>query len=353
MNAIEEIERQLRDSVAARKPSSAGSAAETPATTPDAHSSRTPPWAARRRPMQFAALLLATAGVVLVLGLTTSGPASGPAPAVAAVLERLARIAATGPSLVPGPRQYLYVDSMSSYPSIAVAGGREKACVSYAVDHRQVWIAANGSGLLRETTGPNTYTSPSDRALCLSMTSQASSAGGTSNLWFAARCFALGPTNDMQALSTNPRTLLQQMRRIDGGPPGRAEDFVHVGDFLRGTDASPALRAALYRAAALIPGVQLLGLVRDHIGRLGLGVALTNGHVRNELIFDPRTAALLGEQSTGKAPGSNSWAVYLRSRLVNRVRYPSPVALTPPCDNGAGYAHSVPGGTVITGHPTK
>ena len=63
-------------------------------------------------------------------------------------------------------------------------------------------------------------------------------AGGTSNLWFAARCFSLGPTNDLQSLSTNPRVLLRQMRRIDGGPDNPAEDFVHIGDFLRETDAS-------------------------------------------------------------------------------------------------------------------
>jgi hypothetical protein len=81
---------------------------------------------------------------------------------------------------------------------------------------------------------------------------------GTSNLWFAPRCFSIGPNDDVNALSTDPRKLFVQMRRADGGPRSAGEDFVHVGDFLLETDARPALRAALYRAAAPIPGVQPL-----------------------------------------------------------------------------------------------
>jgi hypothetical protein len=152
----------------------------------------------------------------------------------------------------------------------------------------------------------------------------------------------------MQALSTNPRTLLQQMRRIDGGPPGPAEDFVHVGDFLRETDASPAVRAALYRAAALIPGVKLLGMVRDHLHRRGLGVAYDSHGVRHELIFNSRTSALMGEEDTGP-PGSESWAVYLTSRVVDRLPQRPPVRLSPPCVNGGGYATHTSRGDVMTG----
>jgi hypothetical protein len=110
-----------------------------------------------------------------------------------------------------------------------------------------------------------------------------------------------------------------------------------------------APRAALYRVAALIPGVQLLGIVRDHSGRRGLGVAFTSHGFVNELIFNPRTAALLGERGIGKAPGSSSWAVYIDSRVVARVPYPSPRPLTPACHHDAGHVRNVPGGVVVTG----
>ena len=81
----------------------------------------------------------------------------------------------------------------------------------------------------------------------------------------------------VNALSTDPGTLLVQMRRADGGPRSAGEDFVHVGDFLRETDARPALRAALYRATALIPGVRLLG---------------TSATISAEVASAPRTATM-------------------------------------------------------------
>ncbi len=285
--------------------------------------------------------LLTAALAIAVLAVWPFGSGGGPSvsPALAATLHQLARIAAGGPSLVPQAGQYLYVASTGSGQSDAIAGGKE--CVTYAPELRQVWIGANGSGLLREGFGPATFTSASDRALCAAMPKGAISPPGTSNLWFAPRCFSLGPGNDVNALSTDPHALLLQMRRIDGGPRSAGEDFVHVGDFLRETDARPALRAALYRAAALIPGVRLLGNVRDHLGRDGLGVAYRN----HELIFDPRTAALMGEQTIG----GPDWTVYVASRVVNRLPRRSPRPLTPPCVNYGGSITHTPAGDVQTG----
>lgn len=348
MNALEQIERQLTESVAARTHDDTPGVLGKTLTARHARAAMARPPLLRRRPVQFA--LAGVLGVVLlVVGLTSFGGEPGATPAAAAALERLARIVAAGPSLVPGPGQYLYVRSVNDYPAFSQGGRGQMPCVSAAVDHRQVWIAADGSGLLRESTGPATFTSAADQARCQALSHTSESAGAASNLWFAAGCFQLGPTNDMDSLSTDPGTLLAQMRTIDGGADTPAEDFVHVGDFLRETDASPALRAALYRAAALIPGVELLGTVQDHLGRQGLGVALTTDGVRHELIFNSQTAALMGEQSTGSTPGSNSWAVYLDSSLVENQPYPSPLPLDPPCNHAAGYTHDVPGGTVETG----
>lgn len=350
MNALEEIERQLRVSVAART-------SQTDALAADHQPSA---WPLRLRRLsngrggitKLAAVAATIAAVAVAAALVPLGSTSGPTPAVAAVLEQLARIAAKGPSLVPGPGQYLYTRSEGQ--SSAFGGsGRSKECVTYSTGQRQLWVGANGAGLLREHAGPNSFTSASDRAICASKRMTRDTGIGTSNLWFAADCFQLGPARDMSALSTDPRTLLRQMRRIDGGPRTAAEDFVHIGDFLRETDASPALRAALYRAAALIPGVRLLGHVRDHIGRPGLGVMMVVHHIRNELIFDRRTAALLGEQTVWTTPRTTDWTVYLKSAVVNRVPYPSPVPLTPPCHGGMGYAHRVAGGTTMTGRPIK
>jgi hypothetical protein len=298
----------------------------------------------RLRVMAIAATAVAAAVIVLsVFG--WSGSPAGPSPAAAAVLDRLARLIAAQP-LTPQPGQYLYVESRSEYPSF---GGN---CETLAVDHRQIWIGTDGSGLIRQTTGPEQFSSPADQAACLQANPKMQlGGGGTSNDWFAPQCLELGPTHNWNSLSSDPHVLLQQMRQIDGGPATAGEDFVHIGDFLRETDAPPAVRASLYQAAALIPGIELLGTVRDHEGRAGLGIAYpaqgpyaSNGG-SSELIFDPHTGELLGEQGTGP----RYWAVYLSEKVVNGLPGTPPAPLTPPCVKGGGTVKTFPSGSVTTG----
>jgi hypothetical protein len=286
---------------------------------------------------------LVLAGCFVAIELLGSGTGTGPSPALAATLGRLARIAANGPSLVPGPGQYLYVDSDQHYSATASNGGA--GCVTYALDHRQVWIAADGSGLMQDTIGQSTYTSVSDREVCAKMHLLADGVPGTSRTWFAGGCFEISPVADMQSLSTNPRRLLGEI----GGSSSPGAAFEEIGDLLRETDASPSLRAALYRAAALIPGVHLLGTVRDHIGRTGLGVTHEDHGITDELIFNARTSALVGEQQSGQGPGTDGWAAYITSRVVSGLPRQSPLPLTPPCVGGAGVAKHTPEGTVDVG----
>ena len=114
-------------------------------------------------------------------------------------------------------------------------------------------------------------------------------------------------------------------RTIVGGPPGDAETFTLVGDLLRETYASPAVRAALYEVAADLPGVELVGNVRDASGRPGIAVAYDHDGARNELIFDPETAVMLGESTVVTDAGAMglpvgtvvSSAVYLASGVVD------------------------------------
>jgi hypothetical protein len=141
------------------------------------------------------------------------------------------------------------------------------------------------------------------------------------------------------------------MRQIDGGPRTPAEDFVHIGDFLRETDAPPAIRAAIYRAAALIPGIRLLGWVRNYSGQFGLGIAYSHNGLTSKLIFNHRTGELLGEQVTDRRGRFSSWAAYLGERVVNRLPAASPLPLVPPCVRTAGIVHHTPKGDVMTGLP--
>jgi hypothetical protein len=112
---------------------------------------------------------------------------------------------------------------------------------------------------------------------------------------------------DLSNLPTNPGTLLAGVEARTVGssfdaPAGAAGTFEIIGDLLRETDASPRLRAALYQAAAQMPGVTLIGTVTDAAGRSGTAVAYASGGEQNELIFDPTTSVLLGEATVVTDP---------------------------------------------------
>ncbi|HEY2355564.1 MAG TPA: CU044_5270 family protein [Gaiellaceae bacterium] len=312
----------------------------------------------RRRPRFRVLALGATAVAAAVIGvslLALGNSPVGPRSAAAATLNRLAvRIAAQ--PLTPQTGQYLYVDSKNDYSAF------DGDCQTFRIDHRQIWIGADGSGLIRDTEGPEQYTSAADRSACLRQKGpHALRSAHTSDDWFAPQCLSLKPSNrfEWNDLSTDPQTLLQQMRQLDGGPSTPGEDFQHIGDFLRETDAPPAVRATLYQAAALIPGIELLGTVRDHDGRTGLGIAFPSegpfvtpgSSVKSELIFDPQTGELLAEQVTGALDAA--WAAYQPEQVVDQLPDNPPAPLTPPCDaRGGGTVHDVPGGTLSNGAPS-
>ena len=101
---------------------------------------------------------------------------------------------------------------------------------------------------------------------------------------------------------------------------------MQVGDLLRESDAPPALRSALFQVAAGIPGVKVLENVTDHAGRSGVGVMYSVRHRPGyaELIFDPKTSALLAEQTVTvnirtKTSTVTSWTVYLSSGVVDSI----------------------------------
>jgi hypothetical protein len=240
----------------------------------------------------------------------------------------------------PGPGQYLYVDSENAYTdsSFDQAPNGQGSYTVLVPQHRQFWIGPDGSGRLFETFGQPTFLSAQDHADWV--------AAGSPTIDDAPSDASFGPGRlsfrDLSNLPTDPSALaaLLTARKIEGGPTGPAEDFVQIGDLLRETDASPALRSALYQVAAGLSGVVDLGTVVDHAGRRGIGLADVSHGSQSELIFDPTTSALLGEQDTVVGPGPREpvgtvvgWATYLQSAVVDSTTSTGPngptVALAP------------------------
>jgi hypothetical protein len=139
---------------------------------------------------------------------------------------------------------------------------------------------------------------------------------------------------DLSALPTDTAamTALVRERASKTARPLDVQMFVVVGDLLKETGAAPEVRAALYRVAAGIPGVELIGNVRDRAGRQGVAVARTiyhfTGTQRDTLIFDPTTATLLGTEMVRtpwlygvatKEPTMVSYVVYLESEVIEQL----------------------------------
>jgi hypothetical protein len=339
MNDLELI-RQFRDEVP--EPDARARRAAFAAMFEAEHSTQRQPRAAfparRRWPAVAAAM---SAAVILALAVPVLLPSGhrGSAPAASAtqVLLRAAQVAARqeqGGS--PGPGQYVYTKSDNAYMNYWAEG------FSVLMPQvREIWIGTDGSGRILETNGTPTFLSDQDHAAWESSGSPDLGGEKTSDETFEPSgppAPSPGSTaeaggglyyQDLSTLPTDPAELRAKIesREIESGPPGDAETFTIIGDLLRETYAPPALRAALYQAAAGLSGVELVGETKDPEGRDGVGVAYTSAGIRHELIFDPNTSALLGEQDVVVDPAPTGlhvdagtvvgWAAYLSSGIVD------------------------------------
>jgi hypothetical protein len=280
----------------------------------------------RRPTRRWAPRVAAVVGAVVITGavgvIIRPGSAGGPASAAAAELHQLAVVAADQPATAPpAPGQYMYTYSEEAYTSTTVESSGKTYTVSVP-ETRQIWIGTDGSGRLLESFGQAVFLSAQDRADWVAAGSP-SLQQGSSDETFGPGGLSDGPVN-LATLPTDPTALavLFSTGKVEGGPPGPAEEFTQIGDLLRETDASPALRAALYQVAAGLPGVELLGHVTDHSGRSGVGIAYVSGGTQHELIFNPGTSALMGEEDTAvDAPTTASTSKYAAGTLVDWVVY--------------------------------
>jgi hypothetical protein len=94
----------------------------------------------------------------------------------------------------------------------------------------------------------------------------------------------------------------------------------------------PALTAELYRVLGNIPGVTVDRHAADIAGRHGIGfrIALPDGQGAgfDELILDPRTYALMGQQATaGPAAGAKAGQVIGGVAIVKSALVSGPGAM--------------------------
>ncbi|ARX85527.1 MULTISPECIES: CU044_5270 family protein [Streptomyces] len=105
-----------------------------------------------------------------------------------------------------------------------------------------------------------------------------------------------GNYRNLEKLPTDPVNMFDWLNKV-ADRDSNGKPFVVVGDITREALMPPEQAAALYLAAAKIPGVKLDDDAVDAAGRHGVAIAHEDDGERTELIFDKKTKAYLGERT--------------------------------------------------------
>ena len=223
------------------------------------------------------------------------GPAGPTGPIVrrsaARLLSQVAGAAAVHTPVVANNRQFAYIESQVSF-------GSDGAPAPAQTHERQIWLPVAdwcAGGLLIEHGQRTSLKFPSSGV-------SYSPGNGAPATPVREKCPDPGSLGDptyrlFQSLPTDPRVLLHRIRQLNHG--GRSPDavaFGAIGDLIRESVMPPRVAAALYRAAALIPGTVVISVATDAIGRPGVAVSLSVRGDQQEWIFDRHTLLLLGER---------------------------------------------------------
>jgi hypothetical protein len=287
---------------------------------------RVPRW---RRGRWIAAAGAVAAGLVAA-GVLVVAPFTGGSKPVAAapVLSRAADAVTTRPDDPVEPGQYRYVQTtLQSVSRVTAAGhpnlawrttSRTRLWVPY--DETDTWTreyrTVSGPRWLQGTArearsnplyGQSGEPAPTARARCGDFAAAAPAPTGR-------YCPGAGdwkqPTPHwLDTLPRDPHRLLAVLTADTGGEPGaeRAGDALQRAWLLLGSGLAPAdLRAALYRALALLPELRVTERVANLDGRRGTALGVDDGRLRRDLVIDPRTGRYLGQRLVLSAPDAGS-----------------------------------------------
>lgn len=244
------------------------------------------------------AALAATAAAVLVLTTRSTPPATA-----AEVLRAVAAVAQDRAAPVPREDQYFYVRSRTTNLSMFAGADPDHEHAVTVVDaEREIWSSLARPGRVITKTIDRRPLTLADADRKQGPDVEAAEGDAETAPIGAQRHYLIGGEKlsraDLLAFPTDPRTVYERMRAHigQGGHSPEGQVFDAIATALREQPAPPALRAALYGALALTPGVTLAGTVTDRAGRRGTAVAFTEVGTRTELILDPETSELLGER---------------------------------------------------------
>jgi hypothetical protein len=277
-------------------------------------------WPSPAWPPSARTLLATAAAVALVAGLSftaadrlsahpgaPSKPTASSAAAdatVTAVLDRIAQAAAAGPTVKVGPNQYFYVRGKVVNSPTTPTSGTVEGWIAQGQPKESLWVVNGHSTTIKGSPTDVNYGGPIIGGEFADVGNTVSS----DKLLYPTYAY-------LQSLPTDPRQLLNLIKQQTSWHSGTGYGaFAVIGQLVSTTILPPQTAAALYRAAALIPGVTVAPDATDALGRHGIGIVLSSQFLRQEWIFSKTTYQFLGARATG---GSSSVSAVLARGIAN------------------------------------
>ncbi len=221
---------------------------------------------------------------------------------------------------------------------------------AFVGSQREIWVGSDGSGLIRESSGPVSFFTKSGRAEWEAAGSPVLAHGPSIDL-FAPGC--LGGSRMRRArLQRDPDGLKAAMKR-------RLGTLHDVQELLGEAVADAEFCETVYGVARELPGVEVVPELADQLGRVGRGLGRVEHAHRIELIFARDCSELLGyqwflaEPQPFAPPGAlHSWSAFVRRAIVDRLPDEIPPIPNLPCEPpNAGRGFPIrPGFSVMTGY---
>jgi len=252
----------------------------------------------------LAGLAAAATAAAVVMSVASPGggafPAGTASPAVKEMAYRAATAAAAGPGVAPG--QWVYWQEKTPDQTYEVWTTADGTKAAYVYQGQVAFVPC---------IGPHAQLVESCQYIGQPIVAPAERGGG----------ITIGGTNGKMpvpyaGLSSLPRDPVALDRYLAGLPlrvwgPAPVRVFRVIEDLLITYVMPPALTAELYRALGNIPGVTVDRHATDIAGRHGIGFKIAipseQGGGFDELILDPKTFRLMGQQLTlGQAAGAKA-----------------------------------------------
>ena len=222
---------------------------------------------------------------------------------------------------------------------------------AFVGSEREIWFGSDGSGLIRESSGPASFFTDDGHARWQAAGSPTLTHAKSIDL-YAPGCLP-GPCAWRARVNDHPDGL-------EAGLKARSPLSLRtVQELLGEAVVEPEFCQAVYEMARRLPGVEMLGAISDQLGRAGYGLTrVENGH-RVELIFSSDTSCLLAYQnflndSVPFAPAGtlHSWSAFLTRRIAPSLPADVPPVPQLPCvAPGAGRGFTIcPGFVIGTGY---